>query len=121
MRHWRKMTWVIVLWCVAIIVWAVAGASTTHHDVQTCLAQGVLTRQECQSAADAGAGIGIGIILFIGFIGFVFLSLIWLMTRPRGRDCPVCGNLVKRGKTVCPSCQYDFRTAATGTVRAPAG
>jgi rubredoxin len=54
----------------------------------------------------------VALILLIGFFGFVFFSLIWFMTRPRGRDCPVCGSLVKRGQTACKSCGHDFRTAA---------
>ena len=49
-------------------------------------------------------------ILAIGFFGFVFLSLIWFMTKPRGRDCPACGELVRRGDTICKDCGYDFVT-----------
>ena len=114
--HWRKMTWLIIVWCVLILVWAIAGgASANHQSVQDCLNQGVLlTPQECQNAVDAGTGIGIALILFIGFIGFVFLALIWLMTGRRKRECPVCGNSVKRGKTVCRSCGHDFAAAAGG-------
>jgi ribosomal protein L32 len=108
------MTWVLIVWCAIIIVWLIAGAGTVSGDIQHCLRQGVLTRQECRSAADAGAGIGAGIILVIGFFGFVFFSLIWFMTRPRGRDCPACGNLVKRGHTVCPTCGHDFAQAGRG-------
>lgn len=102
MRRWRKMTWIIWIWCVAIIVWAVAGGSSA---AKSCHGQ-------YQSACQAGTGIGIALILVIGFIGFVFLSLIWLMTRPKGRTCPVCGENVKRGRTACPKCGHDFAAAA---------
>lgn len=108
MRHWRKMTWVLVLWCIAILVWAIAGGA---HAAHSCVNQ---NGQALQSACDAGAGIGIAVILFVGFIGFVFFSLIWFMSRPRGRDCPVCGSLVKRGQTRCVSCGHDFAAAAPG-------
>jgi zinc-ribbon domain len=107
------MTWVIIVWCVLILVWAVVGGAGAHQqNVQDCLQPGFLTRQQCQDAADAGTGLGVVVILLIGFIGFVFLSLIWLMTGRRKRDCPACGNSVKRGKTVCPSCGHDFAAAA---------
>lgn len=118
MRNWRKMTWVILIWCALIVVWAIAGgASGNHQSVQQCVSQGILSRQECQNAADAGTGIGVALILFIGFIGFVFLSLIWFMTGRGRRDCPACGRGVKRGRTVCPSCGHDFAAAARPTTQ----
>lgn len=103
MRRWRKMTWALLAWCALIIAWAIGGASSTHCN------------GTYQNACNAGKGIGVAVILFIGFVGFVFLALIWLMSRPRGRDCPVCGELVKRGRTLCPGCGHDFAAA----VRAP--
>ena len=112
MRHWRKMTWVIWAWCIAIIVWAVAGAG---HAANSCSRQhgsAYLSQHAAQQACDAGTGIGIAIILVIGFIGFIFLSLIWFMTRPRGRTCPACGESVKRGRTTCGKCGHDFAAAA---------
>lgn len=113
MRKWRKMTWVILIWCALILVWAIAGgASGNHQSVQQCMSGGFLTQQQCQNAADAGTGIGVAIILFIGFVGFVFLSLIWFMTGRGNRDCPACGRGVKRGRTVCSNCGHDFAAAA---------
>ncbi len=61
-----------------------------------------------QGACEAGTGIGIVLILILGFIGFIFLSLIWLMSRPKNRVCPRCGTEVKKGLTSCPSCGFDF-------------
>jgi hypothetical protein len=110
MRKWRKMTWVLLIWCLLIVIWAIAGGSSASHD---CGAQ------TYQNACNAGVGIGVALILVIGFVGFVFFSLIWLMSRPRTRSCPVCGNDVKRGATVCPSCDHDF-AAAAGTAAVPA-
>lgn len=103
MRRWRKMTWVLAVWCILILVWAIAGGGGAAND---CMNQS--SDQFGQQACQAGAGIGIAIILLIGFVGFVFFALIWFMSRPRGRDCPVCGEPVKRGVTACPSCHHDF-------------
>jgi hypothetical protein len=101
MRRWRKMTWVIWLWCAAIIVWAVAGGSSAANNCSDAA---------YQDACNAGAGIGVAIILLIGFFGFVFLALIWFMTRPKTRPCPRCGDDVKKGIVVCRSCGFDFAT-----------
>jgi hypothetical protein len=104
--HWRKMTWVLIIWCALILIWAIAGGSSASND---CSHQATeLNRNAC----DTGAGIGVAIVLLIGFFGFVFFGLIWFMTRPRGRDCPACGELVKKGQTTCPNCGHDFAAAA---------
>ncbi len=104
MLKWRKMTWALIVWCAAILVWAIAGGS---HASNSC------SHDQFQNACNAGVGIGVAIILLIGFVGFVFLSIIWFMTRPRGRDCPACGQMVHAGYTICPSCHYDFLEAAS--------
>jgi ribosomal protein L37AE/L43A len=36
------------------------------------------------------------------------LALVWLMTRRRARICPHCGEDVKKGRTTCQKCGYDF-------------
>ena len=113
MRHWRKMTWVLIGWCVLVLAWAIAGGASsnsgsycTHHE------NAYLSVKACEDARNVGTGIGIAVILVVGFVGFVFFSLIWLMTRPKGRECPVCGERVKRGRTECADCGHDFRAAA---------
>jgi hypothetical protein len=102
------MTWVLIIWSALILIWAIAGGASND-----CASE---TTQLNQDACEAGTGIGVAIVLFIGFIGFVFFSLIWFMTRPRGRDCPVCGELVRKGRTQCQNCGHDFATeqAAAG-------
>jgi hypothetical protein len=72
------MTWVLIAWSTLILIWAIAGGADAAED---CENEAERTFQE---ACEAGAGIGILLILFIGFIGFVFFSLIWFMTRPQG-------------------------------------
>jgi hypothetical protein len=104
MLHWRKMTWVLILWCAAILAWAIAGGSSAASRCTNQLGRAG------QAGCEAGTGIGVAIILLIGFFGFVFFSLIWFMTKPRGRECPTCGELVRRGDTICKGCGYDFVT-----------
>ena len=74
-RKARKMTYVVWAWCLLIVAWAIAGASSAQHGCD----------QAYQNACDAGTAIGVGVILFIGFFGFVFFSIIWFMTRPKDR------------------------------------
>lgn len=100
MRKWRKMTWVLFAWCALIIVWIATGAGAAD-----C---GAETDQTLQAACNAGAGIGVLFVALIGFVGFVFLSLIWFMTRTRNRPCPRCGEDVKKGVMRCKACGYDF-------------
>lgn len=98
------MTWVVIAWTVLIIVWMIAGIAGNE-----CAAE---TDQLSQDACAAGTGIGVLLVAFIGFFGFVFLSLIWFMTRPRTRACPRCGEDVKKGVMRCGNCGFDF--AAVG-------
>jgi lysylphosphatidylglycerol synthetase-like protein (DUF2156 family) len=113
------MTWVLVIWCVLILVWAIAGgASAAHKTPAECAHEVLLSVKACEEARNAGTGLGVALILLIGFVGFVFFSLIWFMTRPKGRECPVCGEHVKRGRTTCEKCGHDF-AAAVAAERVP--
>ena len=109
------MTWIVLAWCVGILVWAIAGGASNNCASQT--GGQYLSAHSAQAACQAGTGLGVAIILGIGFFGFVFLSLIWLMTGRRKRDCPVCGRGVKRGKTRCRACGHDFAGAPTVTAQ----
>jgi TRAP-type C4-dicarboxylate transport system permease small subunit len=104
--RWRKATWALVIWCALILIWAIAGVAGNE-----CAEE---TTELNQSACEAGTGIGVALILLIGFFGFVFFSLIWIMSRPRRRQCPGCGEDVKKGVTACPACGFDFLTQAPG-------
>lgn len=110
--HWRKMTWVIIIWCALILVWMIAGGSDAANNSDCANEPTAQARQLCEDATDVGAGIGVALVGVLGFFGFVTLSIIWFMTRPKGRDCPVCGEKVKKGLTTCPHCGYDFSVAA---------
>jgi hypothetical protein len=64
--------------------------------------------QLCRDASNTGTGIGVVVILILWFFGFIVLSLVWFMTRRPGRVCPHCGEDVKKGRTTCKRCGYDF-------------
>jgi hypothetical protein len=100
--RWRKMSWVLTIWNVLFAIWIIAGISDRAS--QNCPTGDSL----CQNASDTGTGIGVALILILWFIGFVVLSLIWIMSRPRHRQCPHCGNDVKKGKSTCKHCGYDY-------------
>jgi hypothetical protein len=100
--HWRKATWALVIWTLLILVWMIAGAAGNE-----CAEE---TTELNQSACEAGTGIGVALIGLLGFFGFLFLALIWFMSRPKNRQCPQCGHDVKKGATVCGHCGFDFAT-----------
>jgi len=103
--HWRKMTWAIWIWSAVFIVWIIAAIATrTSKDC----APG---DQLCTDASDTGTGIAVVLLMLLWFLGFVVLSLIWFMTRPKHRECPACGSDVKKGLTTCRECGYDFAAA----------
>lgn len=116
--HWRKMTWVIWIWAAIFAIWIASGIAGSSSDASNC---GSLSQQACNDAQNVGTGIGVALIFILWMIGFFILGLIWLMTKGKKRDCPVCGHDVKKGQTICKSCGYDFKTgaqpAATGGVK----
>lgn len=75
MRSWRKMTWALVIWTVLIGLWLASYAGAVG-DIETS-----------SSAEEAGVAIGAGIgttfLFIIWFLGFVILSIIWFMSRPK--------------------------------------
>lgn len=118
--HWRKMTWVLIIFTAIMFAWMIGGAIDAQDSAECDAEPTRELRQICEDATDVGTGIGIGLIFVLWFIGFVILSLIWLMTRPKGRDCPACGETVKKGRTTCPNCNFDLAAAARGEPQPPA-
>jgi uncharacterized membrane protein YtjA (UPF0391 family) len=103
--RWRKMTWTFLVVNALFLVWIIAGVSDRAS--KDCAPNDDL----CINASDAGTAIGVGLIIFLWFFVFIVLSLVWLMTRPRSRTCPVCGEDVKKGLTTCRNCGHDFAAA----------
>lgn len=108
------MTWVLNLWNVLFLIWIIAGVSDRASE--NCPPGDEL----CISASDAGTGIGVALVILLWFLGFIVLSLVWFMTRGRSRLCPHCGNDVKKGRTTCKSCGYDFTVGGKPTADAQA-
>ncbi len=102
----RVMSWVLIVWTAIFVVWI--GAALADRPSKGC-APG---DQVCQDASDVGTSIGVGLVVTLFFVGFVILSLIWFMTRPKGRVCPSCGTDAKKGVTQCRKCDFDFAAAA---------
>jgi hypothetical protein len=121
-RHWRKMTWAIIIWSAIFAIWIIA-AIATADPAGNCVHHAYISENTCEDASNTGTGIAVVGIWFIWFFGFIALSLIWFMTRPKGRECPACGERVKKGQTTCPECGHDFATAAAQgrLVGAPSG
>lgn len=108
------MTWVVIAWCVLMAIWivaAIAGADSSDDCARE--ATTYFSQKTCEDASDVGTGIGVIALWFIWFFGFIALSLIWFMTRPKGRECPACGERVKKGLTACQNCGHDFAAAAS--------
>lgn len=111
MPKWRAFTWVIVVINVLFLVWIIAGIASVSDECANKVGQ---AKEACETGTAVGASIGAGIIVFLWALVDMILGIIWLVTRPRGRPCPVCGTLVREGVTVCPKCGHDFRAAAGG-------
>ena len=113
--RWRKMTWVFLIVNALFVLWITVGISDRgSKDCATdpSVVSGTLTESECIAASDVGTGIGVALVAILWFFVFVVLSLIWFMTRPKRRTCPVCGEDVKKGRTTCQNCGHDFAAAA---------
>ena len=64
---------------------------------------------DTSSTADSAAlGFGFMFLIFWLAIMNTFLYVIYRITGGKKRECPACGHDVKKGITVCPSCNYDF-------------
>jgi len=84
--RWRKMTWVLLIWTALIAAWMISAAGSAHGVSADCQHDTVLSAQACNNAEDAGTGIAIVLIGLLGFLGFVALSLVWFMSRPKPKD-----------------------------------
>src|SRR4051812_1750991 len=100
--RWRKMTWVLNLWNLVFLIWIITAIADRASE--DCPPGDEL----CINASDAGTGLGVAVIILLWLVGFIVLALVWLMTRRRGRICPHCGEDVKKGRTTCQKCGYDF-------------
>lgn len=108
--RWRKATWALAVFNLLALIWLVSGIVGVSNNCPGLTGSNLAA---CQAGTAIGAGIGVTFIVIIWFIGFMVLGLVWLMSRPKNRQCPRCGHDVKKGLTVCGSCSYDFAQALT--------
>ena len=90
--QWRIFTWVILAFNVVMLIWVITGIASG----ESCSGKTGYDLTQCE-AGHAGTGIGI------------ILGVLWLITRPHKRECPACGNSVRKGVMQCSACGYDFR------------
>lgn len=74
------MTWVIVIWTALFAVWGITGVGAVSNE---CVGKTGDELTTCQAATAIGGGIGLTLIFILWFIGFIILSLIWFMSRPK--------------------------------------
>jgi hypothetical protein len=84
MRKWRVTTWLLIVWNVLMVAWLVSAASATTADCSSEPTRDL--RRACELGTDAGTGIAVVFILVVWFLGFVMLSLLWMMRRHARRD-----------------------------------
>ncbi|HZD64824.1 MAG TPA: hypothetical protein VE152_01865 [Acidimicrobiales bacterium] len=102
------MTWIVLVFNAVMLAWLIGGLVSASNTVGNCVGQG------CQAAGTVGTTIGAGLIIGLWVAGDVILGVLWLVTRPRGRSCPACGEFVKRGRTVCKAYGLDLSAHARG-------
>ncbi|MDT0379754.1 hypothetical protein RM572_13370 [Streptomyces sp. DSM 42041] len=102
--RWRFFTWVILAFNLIMLIWVITGA-TSGPDCSGKTGDALTT---CQ-AGQVGTGIGVSLLIVLWALSDVILGVLWLVTKPHGRNCPACGNSVRKGVMQCRSCGYDFR------------
>jgi hypothetical protein len=80
MRGWRKMTWALVVWTVLMAVWLLSGLSSASNN---CGGLSGADLTACQAGTAIGGGLAVTALFVIWLIGFIVLSIVWFMTRPR--------------------------------------
>lgn len=96
--RFRIFTWVILAVNVIFLIWIIDGIATRPDPTS--------------AAANVGTAIGVGLVIGLWVAADVILGILWLITKPKVRDCPACGRAVKRGQMECKGCGYDFAQAA---------
>lgn len=103
--RFRVFTWIILVINALFLIWVIGGVSSAGS--QAC--PPTLSQEACLAAGQIGTGIGVALIVGLWVAADIILGILWLITRPRRRDCPTCGNSIRKGVTVCPECGTDFR------------
>ena len=81
--RFRKMTWVLIDWCLIVAVWFSVGANGASQSHADCINDPNLSQEACEAAVGIGSTIGGTLVLGDRVPRLCFLSLIWFMSRPR--------------------------------------
>lgn len=109
MPSWRPLTWVILAVQVLFVIWLIVGLNSVASDTSCSNDE---YSDACRAGEAIGAGIGIGLIIFLWALIDVILGVVWMVTNKSKRTCPACGRNVKKGLLVCTGCGFDFAAAA---------
>jgi hypothetical protein len=81
-KHWRKMTWTLIVWNVlliaAIVVAFVVAVHTNNCEADT-------GRELCKEEIASGGLIVGGLLIFLWLAGDIIFGLLWLVTIRRRR------------------------------------
>lgn len=76
----RKAMWAILVWTVLMGVGILAAALNIGRD---CVGLTGSDLTACQADAWIRGGIGLTLLLFLWFVGFVPLAIVWFVSRPK--------------------------------------
>lgn len=82
-RGWRKMTWVLIAWSVLVVLGGLVISGHTSNQLTSACQQSLGGDSLCQQVGSQTGAAQFDHILKLGVIGFVVLSIVWFMTRPR--------------------------------------
>lgn len=105
--RFRPFTWVMLVINVLFLIWIIVGIAGASGTPEDC---GTLSAEACNAAEGVGTAIGAGLIIGLWVAADVILGVLWLITRPKRRDCPACGHSLRKGVTTCPKCGTNLAT-----------
>jgi hypothetical protein len=76
----RKATWAILVWTAFMGIGMFAAALGIGGD---CVGLTGSELASCQAGAWVRGGIGLALLLFLWFVGFVPLAIVWFVSRPK--------------------------------------
>jgi hypothetical protein len=81
-RHWRKMTWTLIVWNVLLIA-SIITAFVAARNTPNCESDS--GRELCKEAISSGGVIVGGLLIFLWIAGDIIFGLLWLVTIRRRR------------------------------------
>jgi hypothetical protein len=81
MQSWRKATWALAIWNVAMILWAATAMDGVS--AASCAGETGAARTVCEVGLSIGLTYGLGFVVAVWIVGVVALGLVWLGSRPR--------------------------------------